>query len=71
MRQKPIFREGDGVIIVNPDSWAHDCSGVILGVFPMEKAQPYYTVRVKDSPNPYISVTYVREQDIQKGETHD
>ena len=69
-KQKPKFKEGDSVIIVNPDSWACGCAGMILSVFPMEKAAPYYTVKVKNSPNPYISVTYVREVDIEKGATH-
>ena len=67
-RRKPKYKSGDTVKIVNPERWAYGCQAVVSGWFPTEKAAPYYLVKLIDSPNPYISTSYVTEDDLVKGE---
>lgn len=65
--KKPKYKPGDDVKIINPDRWSYGCLGVVSGSFSPPKAtQPYYLVKLTHSPNPYISATYVLEEDIEQ-----
>lgn len=65
-KPSPKFDTGDMVRVVNPERWAYSSVGLVSGIFPTEKGPSYYLIKLFDSPSPYISTSYVLEEDIQK-----
>ena len=62
---EPKFAVGDIVKVVNPESWCYGCDGRVMSVMPTEKGQPYYAVKLLESPNPYVQVSYVMEKHLE------
>lgn len=62
---EPKFYVGDIVKINNSETWCNGCDGQVISVYLTEKSHPYYAVRLFESPNPYISVTYVMEKHLE------